>query len=1021
MNEFDPESLTQERLHDLRHAAEAAWGEDTRHESHRGHPLLAAGQCYVTSRWLQSLYGGHVGRNGGHFFWVSPGDSHVVDLAGDNHAYGPADPAHEGIPQDEEDEPWVDKDHHKQHRPGPVLYKHANHPLFKGYQLVPNKDNPRVEAFKRRADSILNGERTADFGWGGDAYPAQEPEAIDRYHHDFPERDTSPEEYSFVYAGGKLEVGPTADYDKLAQRAGVDDSTIGPSAVGRVRIVNGKAEWSATANVAVGPLVKVLRDYSFRNGWDWGQLTDLQGNKLSRRISFTYYDGLLLSEEGKDFGASEWGHIEVLGKTAKVHCSYNPDQLWMVMDGIQEWAEDHDYHLSANDNVIKTPEDLELDNLYGDRPEYEPEPTDDEKPKVLRCRVCGEVMHSWDEYTAHEHFQTSEKYPPEEDGHFPEMDMDKALAPHFHEREPFIFPLAHTQWKLAAGDPKDQINDPIPFVYDVDGDQIVVGQPGQHTHDVQGDFNPAAIVEGFYEPGGKVVITTRSRYPYSTRHMLDLWYWSLPHMEITGLEYQNQDGSRQKLATTRTAQDIGQYVRSVAMADPAAWQAHKALSEAGGEVFVVGGAVRDALMQKEPKDIDLMVTGLHQDNVSYILNQLPGKVDLTGKDFGVFRYRNRGAEVEIALPRSERSTGDRRVDFDVSVDHSLPVERDLERRDFSANSMAVSLADGRLVDPFGGAQDIASGTLRTTHPNSFREDPTRLVRGLVAHSKHGLLPDEETRQQMMEHADRLLKESPDRIGTELTKLFQSPNPASAIRLAKETGLLEHLLPEVSSNWDFDQKNPHHAQKLGDHLVSVLEGTQAQSQDPDLRLAALLHDIGKPASQWIDEHGIGHYYEASDGRGQNHEAVGAVMAEERLRALRFSKARTSRITDLIRHHMFPAFSSPKGARKFLNNVGDHADDLMLLRHADMFGKGTDEYQNTKTPVDTMRQHVETARSSAGPTKASDLAIGGNELMTALGIPPGPQIGQIKQRLMEAVLDNPELNTPEGLLGLARGMV
>jgi tRNA nucleotidyltransferase (CCA-adding enzyme) len=1074
-----------------------------------------------------------VATKGGHYFWLSPDKSHVVDLTGDQFSYSPADPKLEGILQDEEDEPYTYGDHHREFRPGPVIYKHADHPLFKGWSLFPAREGDsgygprtsiekRAKLFKQRADAALEGRlsKRADL-IGADPYPGEDPSVVDRYYHDQPDIP-GPEEYNFVYANGKLELDPYNDHDRIAERSGLVGADAGPSAVGSVSVIDGqRAEWKVSSNVSIGLLSNVLRAYSRQAGWQWGGITDLQGNKLAGTIYYAYEeeeDHLYVASTQEALeGRSNQGKLEFRGSTLSHGQSGSGDRR--VASIIRDFAEDRGYRLAANDNELKRHEDLELENLYGDRPEYEPEPTDDVKPHNMTCRVCGQHFNNWASFVAHEHYPESESAIEEDNGHFPEMDMDKALKPHFHEREPFVFPLASTRYtsvswgfaedkcygahlngelvgkayvieygdhaliedidvvhrpdviipalvsklqghygsldstrplpgfvpgrihhKWAAGKmPKDMVDDPIPFVYDVDKDAITVGQPGGHPNSVKGDFTPGGIVQGFYEPGGKVVITNQTDYPYTTRHLLDLWYWSYPHMEVTGVEFENM-GDRQKIAskqfqvidtvldaadwaqgpTVRYAQNVGQYIKTLALTDPAVWNAYKALEKAGGEVYVVGGAVRDALMNKEPKDIDLMVRGLHPDQVGHILDNLPGKVDLTGKDFGVFRYRTKGAEVEIALPRTERSTGDRRVDFDVAVDHTLPVGSDLNRRDFTANAMAVSLDNGQLVDPYGGAQDIQNGTLRTVHPNSFVEDPTRLVRGLVAHAKHGLIPDESTRQQIREHASRIERESPDRIGTELTKLFQSPNPASAIRLAHETGVLKHLLPEVDAHWDFDQRNPHHTQRLGDHLVSVLENVQEASKDPDLRLAALLHDIGKPASYWADENGVGHYYKGPDGRGENHELVGAAMAENRLRHLRFSKARIQRIHDIISGHMFPAFSSPKGARKFLNNWGDHADDLLTLRHADMYGKGTDDYQNMKTQVDQMRDHVNQARQNVAPTNQNQLAINGADLI-ALGIPQGPMIGEIKNKLMEAVLDNPELNTPEALKGLAQGMM
>jgi tRNA nucleotidyltransferase (CCA-adding enzyme) len=490
-------------------------------------------------------------------------------------------------------------------------------------------------------------------------------------------------------------------------------------------------------------------------------------------------------------------------------------------------------------------------------------------------------------------------------------------------------------------------------------------------------------------------------------------------MRVTDVQYEDPMGNKQKL--TKTAAETGQTVKQLAAMDPAVWKAYQALEAAGGEVFAVGGVVRDALMGVASNDIDLMVTGLHQDQVNDILSKLPGRVDITGKSFGVFRYNHAGHEVEIALPRTERSTGDRRVDFDVNVDHNLPVEDDLLRRDFTINSTAVSLKDGRMVDPFGGAADIKDKVLRTTHPSSFKEDPTRLIRALVMAARYGLTPDERTRSEMESQGHSLHNESWDNMQKVMDKLLKSNKPAAAVRLAQETGLLKHIVPELASVWDFDQKNPHHNYPLGTHHMHVLESVADATTDPDMRMAALLHDIGKPSSQWIDPvTGTGHYYRHPEHGGQDHDLVGAAMAEERLKHMKWPTARRQRITELIRHHMFPAFGTTKGARKFLNRVGDHADDLLVLRHADMYGKGTDDFQDTKTPVDQMRGLVDDVRSAGTATALSGLAINGRDLIAA-GVPQGPQIGQVLNYLMEQVVENPELNSREALLGLVQGQL
>jgi tRNA nucleotidyltransferase (CCA-adding enzyme) len=473
---------------------------------------------------------------------------------------------------------------------------------------------------------------------------------------------------------------------------------------------------------------------------------------------------------------------------------------------------------------------------------------------------------------------------------------------------------------------------------------------------------------------------------------------------------------------SQSATEVGPTIRILMQGDQAAQGAYQALKYAGGKVYVVGGAVRDVLQGRDPKDIDMMVAGIPPEQVDHILSQLPGRVDLTGKRFGVYRYRVNGQEVEIALPRQDKYETSRRGEGVITVDHQLPVEKDLERRDFTANSMAVDLDSGQLIDPHGGAQDIENNVLRTTHPDSFREDPTRLVRALTAHSRFGLNPDERTRHEMETNAHLLKHESPDALNKILDKTLSSENPAGAMRLGQETGVLKHIFPEVADNWDFDQNNPHHNYKLGDHLMHVLDNVSRTTKDPDVRMAALLHDVGKPASEWRDPvTGKSHYYyNNKTGQGADHETVGAQMAEQRLRALNYPVARINRVKHLIANHMFPAFSNAKGARKFVQRVGDrHADDLLNLREADMTGKGqSPEELAARTSVDQQRQLVDENRKQQAPSDLSNLAINGNDLLQA-GHPPGAPIGNTLRSLLNDVVDDPSLNTRDSLLQRAQG--
>lgn len=813
-------------------------------------------------------------------------------------------------------------------------------------------------------------------------------------------------------------------------------------------------------------------------------------------------------------------HYWIAGKTAYLgEGDWSPEQedvLRMAGYKIAEYPGGGNM-LDKMKNYAPAGEDYEQYNL-GDNKAELPENEPDGKPHgTFKCPECGHVENNWGQYLLHRQGEHA-KVDSVDDGHFPELDMDKTLPPHFRDRQPFILPLAsakeasrYDHWedvrawagldapdlrsygafrngevrgvatirplagrdaeilylggrsstertallqalqvhfgslmaaedhpadfarvgfvRTATGhkwsgpqDPKDQIDAEIPFVYDAKEDKIVIGPQGTRTSDIPGQFTPGGIVEGFYEPGGKLVITTDTNMPYSLRHFMDLWYHMHPHMEITGLDKHNVQGQRTRLAKI-SATNLGQYIKTLAVTDPAVWNAYQALRKEG-EVYAVGGAPRDALLGKEPKDIDLLVTGIPPARVNAILEDLPGRVDLTGKNFGVYRYKTKGHEVEIALPRTERSTGDRRVDFDVNVDHTMPVEDDLLRRDFTVNSIAVNLDTGATIDPYGGVKDIEERRLHTTHPSSFSEDPTRLLRALTMHGRYGFAPDEDTRQEMRSHAHRLALESPDAIGPLVEKIMKSNDPARAMRLGQETGLLDHVFPDAAHHFDFDQNNPHHHYPLGEHHLNVLDGVAQQSDDPDLRMAAWLHDWGKPASRWDDpKTGKSHYYRGPNGEGNDHEHVGADMASSRLHSLRYGDgARRKRIEHLIRHHMFPAFSSEKGARKFLGRVGDeHADDLLTLRYADQRGKGqSSEEVAARTSVQRQRDLVNSARQAKAPTNISALPINGRDIL-ALGVRPGPAVGQILEGLTNDVIEDPQLADRNRLLERAKEYV
>jgi tRNA nucleotidyltransferase (CCA-adding enzyme) len=467
-------------------------------------------------------------------------------------------------------------------------------------------------------------------------------------------------------------------------------------------------------------------------------------------------------------------------------------------------------------------------------------------------------------------------------------------------------------------------------------------------------------------------------------------------------------------------------LHTVLAADPSAQAAADALQAAGGQVYIVGGAVRDAVLGQNPKDVDLMVGGLTEQQITEALSPL-GKLNFTGAQFGVFRFRlGDNPEVEIALPRTERSTGAGYTDFEVTTDPFLPIEEDLYRRDFTGNAMAYSPFSQELIDPHGGAEDLANSQLRLVNPDAFRDDPLRVVRALVANARFGLEPDPELQAALEANAHRIKNLPGERIQMELDKLLSGSNPAGAIQLAEQSGILDYMIPELSSTVGFDQMNPHHDLNVFDHTMAALRAMSDISNDPDLRLAALFHDAGKPASFWRDEEapegGGGHFYKKmlDDGTqlGDDHEVVGADLADAFMRRLRYPNNRRERVVSLIRNHMFPYFDTMRGARKFLNALGGDTNlafDLLKLREADASGKRTGQMNDFDTQeLARARELVQAALEENSAVTVKDLAVNGHDLMQ-LGL-EREEIGNTLRDLLERVVENPELNERETLLGL-----
>lgn len=378
---FDPDTITQERLHELRRAAEHAWSDETRPENSHGHPQPSAGHCYVTSKWLQTKFGGgHIGSKDGHFFWVSPDRNYVVDLTGDQDAYGPVKWAER--PQDAEDEPYTFEPEQMRHRPGPIIYTSASNPLYKGFRVIGDPAAPRedrriwesiedpessvqgrAQLFSDRANAALEGKitRQADAGGSGsDAYPGEGPQAEEEFNlRDFHDpviddlnlsmEEPVEHEYKFLYANGEFKVSPSDSHEHMAEESQVAPDHGGPMAVGYINVRGRDALWSVETNVGLRGLVKMMKDYTKNVGWKWGGLVDSSGQPIhdyfgaKKSYWYGWRDGELKLSAQPFWGSFD--EIEVVGRTASFNREPNP----FALPGLEEWAKDFGYHLAFDE------------------------------------------------------------------------------------------------------------------------------------------------------------------------------------------------------------------------------------------------------------------------------------------------------------------------------------------------------------------------------------------------------------------------------------------------------------------------------------------------------------------------------------------------------------------------------------------------------------------------------------------------------------------------------------------------
>ena len=435
---------------------------------------------------------------------------------------------------------------------------------------------------------------------------------------------------------------------------------------------------------------------------------------------------------------------------------------------------------------------------------------------------------------------------------------------------------------------------------------------------------------------------------------------------------------------------------------------YKKLKGAGFEVYFVGGCVRDFLMEQPIKDWDLTTNATppqiqkifpysFYDNrfgtVGVPFEKGKGEEDVFEKNF-----------VEITTYR--RESGYENLRHPGKIEWGKTIEEDLSRRDFTINAIALGLAQ-EIIDPFGGREDIKNKVVQTVgNPEErFNEDALRLLRAIRFANQLKFKIEEKTWKAIVKNALHITKISAERVRAELLKILSTDQAYEGILLLDQAGMLGMIIPELSEGKGVSQVRPgrHHKTDVFTHNILSLKHTP--SPDPIIKLATLLHDVGKPRVAGKDKEGHVIFY--------NHEVKGAQMAREIAQRLRFSNKQKDKIVNLIRWHMFTVDEhiTDSAVRRFIRRVGvENVADMMDLRIGDRLGGGTQTAESWR-----LKKFKERVASELNPPfTINDMAVDGNDVMREFKIRPGPKVGELLKKLFEEVDEDLSKNTREYLL-------
>ncbi len=448
------------------------------------------------------------------------------------------------------------------------------------------------------------------------------------------------------------------------------------------------------------------------------------------------------------------------------------------------------------------------------------------------------------------------------------------------------------------------------------------------------------------------------------------------------------------------------------------------------KAYLVGGCLRDLLTDAEPKDWDI-ATDAEPEQVRLLF---PDSV--YENSFGTVAVKTDSKDgrlkiIEVTTFRTEGAYSDKRRPDQVKFVKNI--EEDLARRDFTVNAMAFDLGpvatsgdideeDLDLIDPYDGQKDLSEEIIRAVGDagERFREDALRLMRAVRFHAQLGFKIERATMKAIEEEAKLLEHIATERIRDELSKLLMTPRAAEGVEIMRTTGLLKFVLPELLDGVGCEQ-NQHHIYDVYEHNLKSLAYSASKNHSLPVRIAALLHDVGKPATrEWKDtpngkktKNG-----KKGDWTFYNHQTVGAKMARKMLQRLHFSNEIIDQVYLLVYEHMFvydPEVVTLAGVRRLLSRVGaEHIDALIQVREADRIGSGVPKAQPYRLRY--LLAMIEKVKSD--PISAKMLAINGEDLMGKLLVPAGRLIGQIIAVLLEEVLEDPARNTKEILLARAK---